>query len=118
ERRQHVEGGRLTGAGTAGHDDVQAADDACLEEPGRGRVHRPEADQVLHRVGVGGELSDGEEGAADGQGMHDGVDAGAIGQAGVDHRSGLVDATADLGDNLVDDAAQVVFVDELGRHRL
>ena len=38
ERRQHVEGGRLAGAGTAGDDDVQAADHAGLRGSGpRGR---------------------------------------------------------------------------------
>ena len=37
ERRQHVEGRRLAGAGTAGDDDVQAADDAGLQEAGRVR---------------------------------------------------------------------------------
>jgi hypothetical protein len=44
--------------------------------------------------------------------VDDGVDAGAVGEAGVDHRGGLVDAAADLADDLVDDAAQVGLVDE------
>ena len=46
--------------------------------------------------------------------MHDGVDAGTVEQAGVDHGRGLVDAPADLGHDLVDDAPKVVLVDELG----
>ena len=37
ERRQHVERRRLTGTGTAGDDDVEAADHAGLEEAGRVR---------------------------------------------------------------------------------
>ena len=40
------------------------------------------------------------------------VHAGAVGQAGVHHRGRLVDAPAHLADDLVDDAAEVVFVDE------
>ncbi len=35
ERRQHVERRRLAGAGTAGDDDVEAADHAGLQEAGR-----------------------------------------------------------------------------------
>ena len=35
ERRQHVERGRLTGAGTAGDDHVEPTDDAGLQEAGR-----------------------------------------------------------------------------------
>src|SRR5262249_40679499 len=38
ERRQHVQGRRLTGTGTAGDDDVEPADDTCLQEAGRVRV--------------------------------------------------------------------------------
>src|SRR5437868_3859837 len=52
ERRQHVQGGRLTGAGSAGHDDVQPSGDAGFEEPGRGRVEGAEADEVLDLEGV------------------------------------------------------------------
>ena len=44
--------------------------------------------------------------------MDHGVDAGAVGEAGVDHRGGLVDAPADLTHDLVDDPAKVDIVDE------
>ena len=118
ERRQDVEGGRLTGASTAGDNDVQPPDDARFEEPGGRRIHGAEPDQVLDGVGVGGELPDGEEGAADGERVDHRVDSGAIGETGVDHRGGLVDAATDLGDDLVDDAPEVIFVDELGLDRL
>ena len=40
----------------------------------------------------------------------DGVDAGAVGQAGVDHRRRLVHAAPDRGDDPVDDAHDVVVV--------
>ena len=43
-------------------------------------------------------------------GRDDGVDAGPVHQTGVDHRAGLVDATADGRDDAVDDAHHVVVV--------
>ena len=112
ERRQHVERRRLTGTGTAGDDDVEPADDAGLEEPGGVGVERAEADQVVDLERVLGELPDGEERPVDGERVDDRVHAGAVGEAGVDHGVGLVDATADLAHDLVDDAPQVGLVDE------
>jgi hypothetical protein len=50
-------------------------------------------------------------------GVDDRVDTGAVGQAGVHHRLGLVDATADLAHDLVDDASQVRLVHEAGAGR-
>ena len=117
ERRQHVERGRLAGAGAAGDDDVEPAAHAGVEELGGAPGQRAEVDQVLHRERVGGELADGQRRAVDGQRRDDRVDAAAVGQAGVDHRAGLVDATADPGDDLVDDATQVRLVGELARRR-
>ena len=43
-------------------------------------------------------------GTPQGQRRHDGVDTGAVGQAGVHHRRRLVDPAADGGDHAVDDA--------------
>ena len=65
-------------------------------------------------VGVLGELSDRQLGAVERERRDDGVDTAAVGQAGVHHRAGLVDAAADLADDLVDRAAQVRLVRELG----
>ena len=50
----------------------------------------------------------------------DRVDAGAVGQAGIDHRARLVDAAADRGDDPVDDAHDVVVVleDDVGELEL
>ena len=45
--------------------------------------------------------------------MHDHVHTGAVGETGVAHRVRLVDATADLAHDLVDDAPGVRLVDEL-----
>ena len=69
------------------------------------------------RVRVGGELADRQHRAVDRDRRQHGVDAAAVGQAGVDHRAALVDAAADPGDDLVDDPAQVLLVDERGVDR-
>ena len=78
----------------------------------------PKRDQVGRHEGVRGELPDREERAVDGERRDDRVHTGAVGQAGVDHRRRLVDAAADVGDDLVDDAADVGGVDEPGRDLL
>ena len=71
-------------------------------------------DQVVDLERVLGELADGEDRAVERQRRDDGVDAGAVGQPGVDHRRRLVDAPADLADDALDDPAQVVLGDEAG----
>ena len=117
ERRQGVERRRLSGAGAAGDEDVQLALHAGGEElRGLGR-ERAELDQVVHRVRVARELPDRQRRALERERRDDRVDAAAVGQARVDHRRGLVDAPADLRDDLVDDAQQVRVVDE-GRARV
>ena len=70
---------------------------------GRGRAG---ADVVLGPQHHLGELADGERRAVDSERRDDGVHAGAVGQAGVDHGRGLVHAAADGGHDAVDDAAQ------------
>ena len=78
-----------------------------------------EPDQVVDRERRGGELPDGDDRADQRQRRDDGVDAGAVGQAGVDHRARLVDAPADRGDDPVDDPHHVLVVleDDVGRAR-
>ena len=77
-------------------------------------LNEPKFTRSLHGQRVGGELADGERGAVDGQRRDHRVDAGAVGESGVDHRAGLVHATTDAGHDLVDGAAEVVLVAELG----
>ena len=113
ERRHDVEQRRLPGAGTAGDHDVELAAHARVEEVRDLRRQRAEVDEVVDRVRLLREPPDREERAADRDRVDDRVHTGAVGQAGVDHRRRLVDAPADLADDLVDRAAQVVLVDEL-----
>ena len=61
ERREHVEGRGLAGAGAARDDDVEPTDHAGLQEAGGVGVEGAEADQVVDLQLLGGELPDGEE---------------------------------------------------------
>jgi hypothetical protein len=54
--------------------------------------------------------ADGEASAVEGQRRNNGVDAGAIGQAGVDHGRGFIDAAPDAGNDALDDLHQVLVV--------
>src|SRR6185436_11836169 len=61
---------------------------------------------------VAAETPDGNRHAVEGQWWNDGIHAGAVGEAGVDHRADFVHAAADFGDNTVDDLQQVGVVAE------
>ena len=82
ERRQHVERGRLAGAGAAGDDDVEPTAHARLEEVGGLRGQRADVDEVVDGEHVGGELADGQGRAVDGQRRDHGVDRGCRRAAG------------------------------------
>ena len=69
-------------------------------------------DQILDGERVLGELADGQRAAVEGDGRQHRVDAAAVGQAGVDHGAGLIDAPADTGDDAVDGPTQVLLVRE------
>ena len=117
KRREHVQGRGLAGAGAARDEDVEASFHAGAQEVEHLRRRRAEPDQVVHRERRGRELADGDHGSDQGQRRDDRVDAGAVGQAGVDHRARLVDAAADRGDDPIDDAHDVVVVleDDVGQ---
>ena len=82
-----------------------------------GSVRRLVFDHLAGRDRIASETADGEAGSVDGQRRNDGVDAGAVGQAGIHHGRGFVDAAADARDDAVDDLHQVavVFEGEAGR---
>ena len=60
----------------------------------------------------GRKLADRQARPADRQRRDDGVDAAAVGQAGIDERLALVDAAADLGDDPLDDRLGHLVGDE------
>ena len=109
---EDVQERRLSGAGTARDEDVQARLDAALEELDRLGRQRPEPDHVLEAEPVAGELPDRDERPGERERRDDRVDAAAVGEARVDHRRRLVDAAADLRHDLVQDPAQVRLVVE------
>src|SRR5262245_24071132 len=110
ERGEDVQGRGLAGARAAGDEDVQAGLHAGAEEVEHVRRGRAEADQVVDRERRRRELPDRDHRADERQRRDDRVDAGAVGEAGVDHRRRLVDAATDRGDDPVDDAHDVVVV--------
>jgi len=112
EPRQHVQHRRLARAGASRHEDVQPARDRCLQEV----QHRLGQRVALHQVGrpepIGAEPPDRQHGPIERERRDDGVDAGAVGQARVDHRARLVDAPADRADDALDDLHDVRIVPE------
>ena len=112
---QHVQRRGLARAGAAADEDVHPSADAGVEEVPRGRAEGAEGDQVLGPERVSGELADRQDGAVQRDRRDDGVDAAAVGQAGVHHGAGFVDAASDPGHDLLDRPAQVSLVRELGR---
>ena len=110
ERRQDVEQRRLAGAGAAGDEDVEPGPHRRAQELEHRLGQAVGPQQVLAAQRVALELTDREVGAVDGQRLDDGVDAGAVGQAGVHHRRRFVDPAAHRRDDAVDDLQQVPVV--------
>ena len=67
-------------------------------------------DQIFGGEQLLAEAADGHHGADQRQRRDDGADARAVGQARVDDGRGVVDAAADVGDDAVDDHAQVRLI--------
>jgi len=70
------------------------------------------ADEVFDLHGLAAESADAHRRAVQGQGRDDRIDAASVGEAGVNHGAGLVDAAADEPDDAVDDLPQVLVVAE------
>ena len=109
---------RLTGTGTAGDEDVELPLHAGGEEVRRAARDGAELDEVVHRVRIARELPDGERRPAERERRDDRVHTAPVGEARVHHRRRFVHATADLRDDLVDDAHDVRVVDERRVRRL
>ena len=109
---QTVEQRGLARAGTAGDQHVAADTADDLEDFRAFRRDRAELDQLIQRQLVLFELTNGERGAVDRERRHDGVDAGAVGEARVADRRGFVDAPADLADDALADIEELLVVAE------
>ena len=112
-RRQRVQQGGLSRAGSARDQHVQLGANASLDKLDGLLTQGAQLDHVVEREPLPAELADSHERAGEGQRRYDRVDTTAVGQAGVDHRRRLVDATADLGDHLVDDPPEMPLVVEV-----
>src|SRR6185295_11550602 len=112
ELGQTVQQRGLPGAGTARYQHVAADPADDLQDLCAFRRDRPELDELVERQLVLLELTNGEGGAVDRQRRNDGVDAGAVGEAGVADRRGFDDAPADLADDALADVEQLLIVAE------
>ena len=115
EAGEDVEQGGLARAGAAGDQDISLALTMAWKNLADVRGQGALGDQLLQGEAADGKAADGEHGAVQGQGRDDGVHPGAVGQAGVHHGGGLIDAAADVGDDLVDGVQQVGVVPEAHR---
>ena len=113
ERRQDVERRGLPGTGAAGDEDIEACLDAGAQEVehlGRGR---PEPDEVVDGDRLRRELPHGDDRPDQRQGLDDRVDPRAVRQARVHARARCVDPPPERGDDPVDDAQDVLVVQEV-----
>ena len=114
-RGKRVEQRGLAGTGSAADQDVQAGFHAGLQQFqhafGQGQLGH----QVLAFQGVPAETADGEQRTVHGDRRDGGVDARAVGQAGVHQRRRFVHAAAHARNHFFNDAQQVRVVFELHR---
>ena len=97
----------LPAPGSAGNHDVEARGDCGLQQRQHGRGEGLIRQQVILGDGNVAETADGKMRAVDRQRRNDHVDAGSVGQTGVDHGRGFIHAASDGGNDLLDDAHQV-----------
>ena len=111
--RKHVEKRGLSGAGTAGDEDVETRLYAALEEFEHGRGQGLVGDQVVCRERIAAETANGKARAIDGERRNDGINAGTVGEPSVYHRRGFIDAASNGGNDAIDDAHQVSVIAKL-----
>src|SRR5207253_8758656 len=97
-------------AGAAANNDIEPGLDCRLQQHrhfgGKGLV----VQQVFQLERISAEAAHAHRWSIERQGRDNGIDAGTIGQTSVHHRRCLVHATADLGNDAVDDLEQVLVV--------
>ena len=110
EGGQRVEHRGLAGAGAAGDDRGDARLHRGRQHLGHLRPDRVVFDQLVQVERLLGELADRDQRPVDADRPHRDVDARAVEQARVAQRMRFIDAAADRGDDLVDDAQQMLLV--------
>ena len=113
EAGEEVQKGGLAGAGAAGHDDVLAQNHAGAHELGGVVGPGAEAYEVFCGEGPFREFPDRDGGAGERKGRDYGIDAGAVGEAGVDVGLRFVDAPAEGGDYALNHGHDAGVVGEL-----
>ena len=113
ERGQDVEGRRLARARAAGHEDIQPGPDAGVQEVEHLGRRRAEPDEVVHRDWLGWKLPDGDDRPDQRERFDDRIHAGTVGQPRVDPRARGIDAPSKRRDDPVDDAQDVLVVQEI-----
>ena len=109
---QHIEQRGLARASAARDHDVAPPLDADPQEIKHLDRGRARIDQVLRTLQAAGKSPDGQRRPAQRQGRNDRVDPRTIGQARIDHRRGLIDATAKGCDDALDHTANCSVVCE------
>lgn len=83
--------------------------DAGFEEGDGGHGDGVPAHEVVDADAVIGEFADGDAGAFDGEGLDDGVHAGAVAEAGIDEGLAAINAASEGGDDAFDDGEAGFF---------
>ena len=110
--REDVQERRLAGAGTAGHQDVESGLNGPPQHVGESRRHGSIRDEIAHLQWIDGESPDRQHRAVQRQRRDDGIDPGAVRQAGVDHGRRFVDTAAHGRHDAVDDLQEMGVVTE------
>ena len=114
EPRNGPQKDRFSRARSARNDDVLPQADADLDEFLGRRAEAAEGDQVVDREDLLGESADREVNARPRTGGNDRMDAGAIGQPGVQDRPLVGDFAADPLGDVVDRRQQGIFAGKAG----
>src|SRR5208337_4977328 len=99
---EDVEQGSFAGPGAPGDEDVQFGHRNGFDHFADFRGEAAFFHQILQLGALDPKASNGQQGAVQGQGRDDGVDPGAVGQPGIHHGGGLIDAAPHVRDYLVD----------------
>ena len=110
EAGEDVQQGGLAGPGAAGDEDVQFGHRHGLQDLPDFRGEAAFLNQVLQGGALHGKPPDTKHGPVQGQGRDDGVDPGAVGQPGIHHGDGLIDAAPHVTDDLIDDFQEVLII--------
>ena len=105
-----VERGGFARAGAPRDDDVEAGGDGGLKIGGHFLGKGPEFHQIVDAQLVLLEFPDGNQAAIHRDGGHHGIEARAIGKAGVDIGVGFVHAPTHRRHDLVDDTQEMLFI--------